>query len=43
VLKTPEFVVDGKGRRTKVIPDIEDNEKLLEALEEIEDIRALTR
>jgi len=40
VLKTPEFVVDEKGRRTKVIIDIEDYEKLLEALEDIEDIRA---
>jgi len=37
VLKTPEFVVDEKGRRTKVILDIEDYEKLLEALEDIED------
>ena len=40
MLKTPEFVVDETGKRTKVILDIEDYEKLLEALEEAGDIRA---
>jgi len=34
------FVVDETGKRTKVILDIEDYEKLLEALEEAGDIRA---
>ena len=38
--KAPQFVVDENGKRTKVILDIEDYERLLEALEEAGDIRA---
>ena len=34
-----EFVTDAEGRRTKVILDIEEYEKLLEALEDLEDAR----
>jgi hypothetical protein len=40
VSKTPEYIVDEQGKRTKVILDIEEYEKLLEELEELEDIRA---
>lgn len=40
MLKTPQFVVDENGKRTKVILEIEDYEKMLEALEEAGDIRA---
>lgn len=40
MLKTPEFIVDEKGKRTKVILDIDDYEKLLETLEDAADIRA---
>ena len=40
MLKTPEFIVDESGKRTKVILDIDDYEKLLEALEDAGDIRA---
>jgi len=40
VAKTPEYIVDEQGKRTKVILDIEEYEKLLEELEELEDIRA---
>lgn len=34
-----EYVTDAEGRRTKVILDIEEYEKLLEAVEELEDAR----
>lgn len=34
-----EFVTDAEGRRTKVILDIEEYEKLLEAIEDLEDAR----
>jgi hypothetical protein len=34
-----EFVTDAEGRRTKVILDIEEYEKLLETLEDLEDAR----
>lgn len=34
-----EFVTDAEGRRTKVILDIEEYEKLLATLEELEDAR----
>ena len=35
-----QFVVDDKGKRTGVILDIKDYLKLLEALEELDSIRA---
>ena len=38
--KPPEFVVDEKGKRTKVLLEIEEYERLLEAAEDAEDIRA---
>jgi hypothetical protein len=38
-----EFVTDAEGRRTKVILDIEEYEKLLEALEDLEDARESER
>lgn len=38
-----EFVTDAEGRRRKVILDIEEYEKLLEALEELEDARESER
>lgn len=34
-----EFVTDAEGHRTKVILDIEEYEKLLEAIEDLEDAR----
>lgn len=34
-----EFVTDAEGHRTKVILDIEEYERLLEALEDLEDLR----
>jgi PHD/YefM family antitoxin component YafN of YafNO toxin-antitoxin module len=34
-----EFVTDAEGRRTKVILDIEEYERLLETLEDLEDAR----
>ncbi len=40
VLGPRQFVVDEEGKRTKVILDIEDYEKLLEAFEEAGDVRA---
>ncbi len=40
VAKPPEYIVDEQGKRTKVILDIEEYEKLLEELEELEGIRA---
>lgn len=40
MLKTPQFVVDENGKRTKVILDIADYEKLVEAFEDAGDIRA---
>jgi hypothetical protein len=38
-----EFVTDAEGRRTKVILDIEEYEKLLESLEDLEDARESER
>ncbi|WP_047864633.1 hypothetical protein [Rubrobacter aplysinae] len=38
-----EFVTDAEVRRTKVILDIEEYEKLLEALEDLEDSRESER
>jgi hypothetical protein len=38
--KAPAFIVDETGKRTRVILDIEEDERLLEDLEELEDIRA---
>ena len=37
------FVTDDKGKRVSVILDIEDYRRLLEALEELESIRAYDR
>jgi hypothetical protein len=39
-LKKPQFIVDEKGNRTAVILDIQSYEQLLEAAEELEDMRA---
>ena len=39
-LKTPQFIVDESGNRTAVILDLQSYEELVEALEELEDIRA---
>ena len=39
-LKQPQFIVDEKGNRTAVILDMESYEQLLDALEELDDIRA---
>ncbi len=39
-LKDKQFVVDSKGNRIAVLLDIRAYEKLIEALEELEDIRA---
>jgi hypothetical protein len=39
-LKKPQFIVDEKGNRTAVILDIKLYEELLEAAEELDDIRA---
>jgi ribosomal protein L16/L10AE len=41
VPKPLEYVVDEKGKPTKVLLDIEEYEKLLEAAEDAEDLRAL--
>ena len=38
--KSPEFVVDKAGNRVKVILNLVDYRRLLEAQEELEDIRA---
>ena len=38
-----QFVVDEKGNRISVLLDIRDYEQLLEALEELEEIRAYDR
>lgn len=39
----PQFVVDGQGKRVKVILDVAEFEKLLEELEDLEDVRAYDR
>lgn len=36
----PQFVVDEEGNRTAVILDLKSYEELMEAVEELEDIRA---
>jgi len=38
-----QFVVDEKGNRISVLLDIRDYEQLLEALEELEEVRAYDR
>ena len=38
--KAPQFVVDAKGMRTAVILDMQSYAQLLEAAEELDDIRA---
>ena len=39
-LKQPQFIVDEKGNRTGVILDIQSYQELLEAAEELDDVRA---
>jgi hypothetical protein len=39
-MKRPQFIVDEKGNRTGVILDMQSYEELLDAVEELEDIRA---
>ena len=41
--KSREYVVDEKGRRTGVILTLEEYEELLEAAEQLDDIRHLGR
>ena len=38
--KPPQFLTDEKGQRIAVVISIEDYEKILEELEDLEDIRA---
>ena len=40
VKEPPRYVTDSEGRRVAVILDLEDYEHLLDAAEELEDIRA---
>jgi hypothetical protein len=40
-MKEPPFLTNAKGERIKVVIDIEDYEKILEELEDLEDIRAV--
>jgi hypothetical protein len=40
MLKSKEFIVNSKGKRTRVILDIVEYNKLLDASEELEAIRA---
>ena len=39
----PEFVVDGKARKKAVLIPVPEWQRLMEALEELEDIRAYDR
>lgn len=39
-MTNPQFVTDAEGKRTAVILDLETYEELIEAREELEDIRA---
>jgi hypothetical protein len=39
-LKQPQFIVDESGNRVGVILDMESYEQLLEAMEDLDDIRA---
>lgn len=39
--RSPEFVVDGRGKRVAVLLPIEEYEELIEALEQRDDIRAI--
>ncbi len=38
--KSPEFIVDRQGKRVRVILDIEEYNRFVEALEDLEDIRS---
>lgn len=40
MLKSEEFIVNSKGKRTRVILDMAEYNQLLDALEELEAIRA---
>jgi hypothetical protein len=39
-MKEPQFLTDAKGERIKVVLDIDEYEKILEELEDLDDIRA---
>jgi hypothetical protein len=40
-MKEPEFLTNAKGERIKVVIDIDEYEKILEELEDLEDLRAV--
>jgi hypothetical protein len=40
-MKEPQFLTNAKGERIKVVIDIDEYEKILEELEDLEDIRAV--